>query len=118
MKPCLDCGTLTNGTRCPPHQRDRDRIRDRARNQIKTRRRANRPGNNAAARLRYALNKHSTAICQHCHETHTPQHLEIDHILPLGDGGTDTEDNLQILCKPCHRTKTITENRRRIQHRA
>ena len=31
---------------------------------------------------------------------------DIDHILPLALGGTNAPDNLQILCRPCHRTKT------------
>ena len=31
---------------------------------------------------------------------------DIDHILPLALGGTNAPDNLQILCRPCHRSKT------------
>jgi len=31
---------------------------------------------------------------------------DIDHILPLSLGGTNEPNNLQILCKPCHRSKT------------
>ena len=31
---------------------------------------------------------------------------DIDHILPLALGGTNAPENLQILCRPCHRTKT------------
>ena len=31
---------------------------------------------------------------------------DIDHILPLALGGTNERENLQILCKPCHRAKT------------
>ncbi len=30
----------------------------------------------------------------------------IDHILPLALGGTNAPENLQILCRPCHRSKT------------
>lgn len=29
-----------------------------------------------------------------------------DHILPLSKGGTDTDDNIQVLCKVCHDKKT------------
>ena len=32
---------------------------------------------------------------------------DIDHIIPLALGGSDTTDNMQILCRPCHGTKTI-----------
>ena len=31
---------------------------------------------------------------------------DIDHILPLALGGTNEPNNLQILCRSCHRTKT------------
>lgn len=31
---------------------------------------------------------------------------EFDHILPLGLGGDDEPENLQPLCKKCHRRKT------------
>ena len=39
---------------------------------------------------------------------------DIDHILPLALGGTNKPDNLQILCKPCHRTKTTQSDIPRI----
>ncbi len=32
-----------------------------------------------------------------------------DHIKPLGEGGEDTEDNTQGLCKPCHEAKSLQE---------
>ena len=35
--------------------------------------------------------------------------LEIDHIVNLARGGTDTDDNLQALCGPCHKEKTAKE---------
>ena len=31
---------------------------------------------------------------------------DIDHIIPLGLGGTNEPNNLQILCKHCHHSKT------------
>jgi len=31
---------------------------------------------------------------------------DIDHIIPLALGGTNEPENLQILCKPCHQSKT------------
>ena len=36
---------------------------------------------------------------------------EVDHITPLTLGGTDDDANLQALCTPCHRTKTLAEAR-------
>jgi RNA-directed DNA polymerase len=37
--------------------------------------------------------------------------LEIDHILPKADGGTDKWKNLVILHKECHQKKTSWERK-------
>lgn len=34
---------------------------------------------------------------------------EIDHVVPLSRGGSDTEDNLQGLCEPHHTAKSLAE---------
>jgi len=31
---------------------------------------------------------------------------EVDHIVPLVDGGTNEPDNLRSLCRPCHAVRT------------
>ena len=36
--------------------------------------------------------------------------LEVDHIIPLAQGGRDDPDNLQTLCRSCHMEKTAQEN--------
>lgn len=36
---------------------------------------------------------------------------EIDHIIPLSQGGTDTDDNRQTLCAPCHVEKGREDDR-------
>lgn len=38
---------------------------------------------------------------------------EVHHILPVSDGGTDSEENLQGLCKSCHSTKTRQDSTQR-----
>jgi 5-methylcytosine-specific restriction endonuclease McrA len=35
---------------------------------------------------------------------------EVDHIIELAIGGTNTIDNVQPLCKPCHKAKTSKFN--------
>ena len=39
---------------------------------------------------------------------------EVDHIIELASGGTHTIDNVQPLCKPCHRVKTSRFNSTRL----
>jgi 5-methylcytosine-specific restriction protein A len=34
---------------------------------------------------------------------------DVDHIITKASGGTDNPDNLQSLCRKCHRTKTANE---------
>ncbi|MFE9442504.1 HNH endonuclease [Streptomyces sp. NPDC006602] len=38
--------------------------------------------------------------------------LEVDHILPIAQGGTWTLDNAQTLCRQCHAEKTAKERRK------
>lgn len=50
-------------------------------------------------------------LCAHCRERGLTRITdEIDHIVPLGFGGSDTDDNVQGLCIPCHLLKTATED--------
>ena len=47
---------------------------------------------------------------------------EVDHIIELAIGGTNTIDNVQPLCSPCHKAKTArfnsTRERATESHRA
>lgn len=45
--------------------------------------------------------------CQHCGLVGGD--LECDHIVNQAQGGTDAMDNLQTLCKECHKIKTKKE---------
>ena len=40
------------------------------------------------------------ALCNDCKKENIP--LTIDHIVPVGDGGSREMENLQLLCVPCH----------------
>ena len=44
--------------------------------------------------------------------------LEVDHVTPLADGGTDDLANLQTLCRDCHFAKTQAEQGPEIGGRA
>lgn len=43
---------------------------------------------------------------------------ELDHVIPIEDGGVNAEGNLQPLCKPCHGIKTSREATERAKVRA
>ena len=48
-------------------------------------------------------------ICAVCGRPAT----DVDHVVPKAEGGDDTEENLQPLCRTCHRKKTAWEISRR-----
>lgn len=58
----------------------------------------------------YATHKHQLygkqeGICNGC-KSHFPfRNMTVDHIVPQKHGGTDHEDNLQLLCGACNSTK-------------
>ncbi len=47
--------------------------------------------------------------CNHCKCNVEINNLHIDHIRPLSNGGTNDIENLQILCKSCHKIKCENE---------
>ena len=46
--------------------------------------------------------------CTSCKST---ENLEIDHVLPISQGGSSECDNLQVLCRSCNRKKRTTHKR-------
>jgi 5-methylcytosine-specific restriction endonuclease McrA len=52
-------------------------------------------------------------VCRACGRVVSGHEANVDHIVPLEDGGSDRDDNLQTLCRSCHGTKTHAEQRRR-----
>jgi 5-methylcytosine-specific restriction endonuclease McrA len=52
-------------------------------------------------------------ICRWCgiKETETNMGFEIDHILPLEDGGQDVFENTQPLCSACHWLRNAERHR-------
>ena len=49
-------------------------------------------------------------LCVHCLEVGIVKGaIQIDHRIPLFQGGEDTDENRQNLCDECHKAKTVTE---------
>ena len=48
-------------------------------------------------------------LCQDCGRVVAV--FEIDHIIPLSAGGSDTDSNKQLLCRTCHLTKSAEDNK-------
>lgn len=51
--------------------------------------------------------------CRACGRVVSGHRANVDHIVPLAEGGTDEDSNLQTLCRPCHSVKTVREQRQR-----
>lgn len=63
----------------------------------------------AIKRRRWAVYQRRDAIFTRdghaCVECGATTSLEVDHIVPMSRGGTDDDENLQTLCKPCNSSK-------------
>ena len=70
------------------------------------------------------LIKHFGTLCWGCdfdgsiYEDRGPRYLELDHVDPRSQGGSDHLDNRSLLCGPCNReksdTQTLIQLRRRV----
>lgn len=50
--------------------------------------------------------------CEGCGKKLFPgDRKEYDHVIPCELGGTNAADNCQLLCGPCHKAKTATDQR-------
>lgn len=60
---------------------------------------------------RAAVLSRDNGLCQVCKSKgiYTPA-TEVDHIKNKADGGDDSIDNLQAICKDCHKIKTHSES--------
>jgi 5-methylcytosine-specific restriction enzyme A len=106
-KPCTQCGVLVwdGSARCvlhkpaawvksTPYKRESGRRLQRKRAELFTR----------------------EPLCRECTRQGRMALAEIrDHIVPLGEGGLDVDDNVQPLCRPCSDAKTAIESARGVR---
>lgn len=65
----------------------------------------------AWVKLREVILRRDGYLCQACKAKGRPTPAtDVDHITPKAQGGTDAQDNLQALCRPCHKDKTAQEH--------
>ena len=116
-KPCRHpgCPSLIPGGAdrcyCDEHQREHDRQYDRGRGSSSAR------GYGATWRKLRRLVLSERPLCEdpfgiHARRDEVVAAEEVDHIVPLREGGDNSRDNLQALCKSCHSRKTAREDGR------
>lgn len=59
----------------------------------------------------YKIKSQRIAAGDRCARCGSAERLELDHIVPLWNGGTNDPDNLQLLCYTCHKLKTSDERK-------
>lgn len=63
-------------------------------------------------RNRFRILERDNFKCRKCNWFFPESKLEVDHIIPLSQGGPDTDENKQTLCVNCHAEKTRHEQNR------
>jgi len=69
----------------------------------------------APAGLAAAARSKARSLCAACGRL--DRRGQVDHVVPLADGGANTQANLQFLCRACHARKTARENAARDRER-
>ena len=108
-RPCLDCNRLTRPGRSRCDDCTRAIRKEWDRGSVLNRQRRMRGAGGGAQRLRRKVNTHRGASCMGCGTWHAASFIVIDHVHPVGKGGTDQDDNVQPMCLVCHRIKTNRE---------
>src|SRR5262249_48374627 len=103
LRPCLDCGRLSQGTRCPDHRRARDRTTLQSK-------RTRRPRVSRAEEVRRAAvvqawrAQHGDVCPGWRRSAHAATDLTADHVQAVGAGGAES-GALAVLCRACNGAK-------------
>lgn len=63
-------------------------------------------------KIREEVMNRDCGICQTCKRNgNVSAATQVDHIIPLHQGGTDARNNLEAICDECHKVKTADEMR-------
>jgi 5-methylcytosine-specific restriction protein A len=102
LKPCLDCGRLSNQARCPEHRRARERGRpQRPTNLTRDATERQRRADAVAAHRR----THGNWCPGYGVPAHPSSDLTADHVISVAMGG-DPNGELQVLCRSCNGRKS------------
>ena len=58
--------------------------------------------------IRQAVSEQCKGKCALCGDSYAAK-FDVDHIVPLREGGLDNISNMQALCRPCHARKCEQE---------
>jgi 5-methylcytosine-specific restriction endonuclease McrA len=64
-------------------------------------------------KAREVVFKRDRMQCRACDAPLLPNQGQVDHVIPLEQGGSNGPENLQLLCVNCHDEKTKRENKAR-----
>src|SRR5829696_4387684 len=101
LRACVTCGIPSTGNYCPDHE-PKPWATSRRKARVKV------SGWEEQRRARRVLARYLGA----CHWCGHKGATQVDHVVPLADGGPDDETNLAPIHADCHRTKTQAEARR------
>jgi len=64
-------------------------------------------------KTRERIMRRDKGLCQPCiRKDRVMPAKAVDHIIPKAEGGTNDDENLEAICKPCHKAKTQAESLR------
>lgn len=104
MKVCAvpGCARLTHTSRCDEHT---------PKPWASSTTRANRQTGRALQATRSRIHRRDAGHCYRCGSP-AGDHWAVDHVTPMAEGGTDTDQNRAVICEPCHRIKSAAESAR------